>query len=376
MDTIRLTISVPDAIALREGTGRAGADVVPLSPEVLSALSSEDRALLARLYEPPRSDDRRTPPGGRLVQHVEGAGTALTLPSADTSPVAVVEALRVALAGYRASLDELARAIEANPSRHLYREEYGARAGDVTLGHQAARLRAAAPEHPVVKALLALAAEAQIALRDRIAAKAIERGASALVGSNGDVSSGLAWWGERPELVELLTEAKALSEQRRANTEAARIKEQANQERAAAEKAARREVVTASMRAYALKVDDLAPAAEDGYDVIPGVLEHIAEQVAAAARGIEGVVSVETITRGTRAWDEIEIEDRASPRAPAVKAQRALKASCAALTLPEGVSVEVEKVQRITRDGERSTGLVAQVLCEIGAARLVVGSLE
>lgn len=381
MDCIRLSISVPASVALRDGTGKAGLDVAPLTPEVLGALTADERALLAQLYVAP-TRDQRIPPRGELVQEPGKGASSLTLPTADTSPAAVVVTLRAALQGFAAKVEALAAKVEGMGKAALVIDGYGIHRS-VGIAYGPARdLCAAAPSHPVVTALAARAAEREVALRAKITAEALAAGPDLLVsdGAHGRrVANTPAWWCDVPELVALCRAAEERAAEKDAEDRARVEARRAAEERAAASKAARAEVVSAALRAYALTVPELAPAAEDGYDVTPGVLDHIAALVADAARAA-GASSTEVVVSGTRAWEAWDMEERSAPKPAAVKAQRALREACARIAVPDGVHIAVEKVQRVTREegGEkrRETSLVAQVLCEAGMPRAVLAALE
>ena len=58
--------------------------------------------------------------------------------------------------------------------------------------------------------------------------------------------------------------------------------------------------------------------------------------------------STTILASGSDAWKDTEEEDRRAPRAEFVHAQRAFKVACEKLSLPEGVTVRVFPVQRVT----------------------------
>lgn len=382
MDTIKIRVSIPAAVALREGTGRAGEATVALGADILSALSDDDRALLARIFKPGERPDS----GGSMPREIGGYAFALAMATSDTSQASVIEAMRGSLADYRASLASLVAAIEANPDKYLCASHNG----DVNLCGDATTFAREYPNHPAVQSLRARAAEQQRALRDELAVAAVAAGPEKIVerySGNGDwdiIQRIPAWWKERDDTRALIAAAKAIAAAWNVKDKKRAAEAEARKAAEAAAAEARKAAVHAALRAYALTVDDLAPAAEDGYDIVPGALNHIAELVAEAALA-SGATSADIVRDGTAAWDAWDMDERAAPKADAVRAARAFREACSKITVPEGVAISVEKVQRVTRTREttyaeaektRTTSLVAFVDCEVGKRRAVLASLE
>ena len=372
MDTIKLCIHVDTATALREGTGRSGAAEVPLTPEHLGALTPDERATLAGIAVPDHRGGE-----GIMLRRLD-APERLHLPSTDTSPAAVVAALRAFLVAREDQIAALAAEAEALGEKAVAVEGYGInRSTEIAYG-PARTLTAAAPEHPVAASLRRRVAERDVALRAEITAAALAAGPEALVISatrGHRVCDTPAWWRGVPELIALRRAAEARATEKDAEERNARAARIEAEERAAAQKAAREAAVRTALRAYALTVVDLADAAEDGYDVVPGVLDYLAGLVGEAAKAA-GATGVEVIRGGSSAWDDLELEERAAPRAEAVKAARALREACARIALPDGVRLDAEKVQRVRRNGRHSTAIVAQLVSEVGQTRVILGALE
>lgn len=134
----------------------------------------------------------------------------------------------------------------------------------------------------------------------------------------------------------------------------ARVKAAREAEEAARE--TRRAALREALRAFALNIPELAPGAEDGYDMGPGVADLVAARVEAAADGITGITETRVLRIGGPGWEDTNPpEARANPRGATVRARRELAEAVATIlsALPPGIELRVSPVGRV-RDVVRS----------------------
>lgn len=330
MEPIKIAVHVSPAVAIRSGSPLAGESLVPLSTEVLSALTDAERETLARILGS----------NGRLAHPREQSAEVLTLPSADTSAEAVRDALRERIAAYETEravyVEQLAARADAEPVTHN---------GDLSFSAEC--LSKIAPNHPAVsRALAAMAAMRAELRRAWLAGEGYRHTTRGVLdrprwAAGGDAEVDAAIEQSRVEQRALEAEEERREAERKAAKEAAEAKAKA-----------RKAAVVDALRAYALTVDELRPAAEDGYDVTRGAVDHIAAQIHDLVSRKSVVSETVTVARGSAEWDELDEVDRKSPRAAYVLAQRELAKEVAALTLPDGVKATVHPVQLVTRTEE------------------------
>ena len=201
METIKLAVVVTVGAAIKAATGKAGGAVVALSPEVLGALSEEQRdVLVRRLVVGVRADE-----GARLTQ-ASGMTEALTLPGADVSPGAVVAALGAWLDTARAAERELERKVEADPEEGA-QVDYAGR-GEWSYSSPAAKLAQVFPASPALD-------PARAAIARKVAAWMAEKRATYLATPPEKLVHDL---GPRP----VATEPPVLDDETRAHYAAAR----------------------------------------------------------------------------------------------------------------------------------------------------------
>lgn len=420
MDTIKIAVRVTAESAVREGTGRAGRATVALTPEVLAALTDSERTLLASALQAVEDPAHPHAPTEALPLGIGDGyrrGNPLALPSTDTTPEAVVQALRSALtveAERRAKVEaerragalaevvaaETARMEESTSATPWRRFSVWIRGGIfervsadrlaswIALGVDAARARAAQAH---VEALCAEAARRNAAEVARVASAWCSRPVAQRVyrdsrrgwlpfrppcGSDrhAEGTADREYSAACPEYPLALAEAAA---------ECKRLDAVDTAEAEAAE--ARKTALRETWREWALTRPELAPAAADGYDVIGACADDVAAQVMALAQGVPGVTRLETFQGGTKAWGRLAMADRKAPRPAAIAAQKTLAMGCGLLTMPEGMDAVVERVQRvsITTDGSygdtetaHATALVVQLTSPITTPRAVVAFLE
>jgi len=373
MEVVKLAVVVSVVSAIKAATGRAGATVVALSPEVLGALSAEQREVLARrLVLPVRAEE-----GARLTQ-ASGMADSLTLPGADVSPGAVVAALGAWLDAAIASERELERQVEADPEAGV-QVDYAGR-GEFAHGSPAAALLRVHPTSPALE-------PARAAAKRKAAAVLAEKRATYLATPPAKLVNDLL--AVRPTVADppvLDDETRAhfaVAKKIAADTLAAR-EQREKEDRAkkeAADEAKKKAVesATAALAKYALTVDDLAPAAREGYDMRVGVVDHVCEVIAALADGPKGKV----LRDETAAWRRTSWDDAASPRAAVIALRNRIVEHVAALSLPPASALEVEvaRVQRIEeedQDGDTTKyrGIVVWVTGPATSARVVIFRAE
>lgn len=413
MEALKIAVSVTPAAAIREATGRAGRTTVTLTPEVLAALSDAERALLSTSLQAVEDPTDRHAPVERLPLGIGDSyrrGAPLVLPSTDTSPAAVVSALRAALvveSERRAKIEAERRAgalAEVAAAEAAVIEESGATlpwvrfsvairgrifervstdrlAAWIALGVDEARAHAAQAH---IEALHAEAAQRNAAETARVASEWCSRPVAKRVyrdarrgwlvsrppcGSDrhAESSADREYGAACPEYALAMAEAEA--ECKRFDAV-----DRAEAEAAEARKAALRE----TWRRWALTRPELAPAAEEGYDVIGAVADDLASQVETLCRALAVAPREVVIFRGAEVLDA---DDRKAPRPAAVAAQKALVVACATLTPPEGMEIEVDRVQRVTIESDEGdkrhrTALVVQLTSPITTPRAVVAFLE
>lgn len=366
METIRLLVSVAAAVAVRSGSVLAGEGTVTLSPEHLGALTEDERAQLAALLGQVKVTKF---PGAFGLQARKALGmteaTALALPTADTSPASVVEALRTRLASERVAYEtalteesvELAevvkRALAASPA-----ERSGYDPGErwvffwddnVKVDRAIARdIPGAAEAKEHLRAAYAEVARRNnadlVAEAERYCALPLER--RMRQDANGD-------WDAVPPI----GFRYANDIERRLGPAAAKAFQEAHEaamvrtttERAERDAADRRR--KEAIVAFALTVPELAPAASEGYDVRRGVADEIARRVASApAPDGAGFLDAETYTHGGRGWEPLDWKEAPSPSAALLALRGAIVAHVATVERPEGVTIEVERVARVVTE--------------------------
>ena len=366
MEAIELEVHVPVDVALRAGSAKAGATTVTLTDELLGQLSEAERATLAEAYR----NERIAPEPGR-------AGEVLRLQSVDTSPEAVLAALRAVLARY-----EQGRARNESERQQSIAEGVAAieegRAFEPN-GHsptfKVQVLQELAPKHPALATFEKQRTELAARLRREWMENPQSRQRSLRTGT-----LELEWWaeGDREVLAIINADEKA---KRVVDLERSRVEREQEEakKKATAEERAR---VADRLRAYALTVPDLEPAAREGYDIIAGTFDHIAELCAAEMRTTEGVKEpVVVIREGSAEWNETSETERPSPRAAAVLAQKSLAERIAKIAAPEGSTIETLRVQRVTmKRNDREVSRTALVVYVNGSYfehdRVIYGYLE
>lgn len=408
MDTIKLAVQVTVTAAVREGTGRAGRETVTLSPEVLASIPETEREILAALLT-------EQVDGHRPTGVMEIGRAPLRLPSTDTSLEAVVLALRAVVAAEMQRRAQLVAKERAHLARVVARV-MGASIADVAPGAvpwerwkiladgaylsdvsreideaEAAGIEGAGAARVRRMALLeeiqALAAEGTRKTAQEWCARPLSKrvhrtektGWEVLRPVTGDGRFATSAADERygaacPEYP--LALAEAVAECKRLDAE---------DQRAAEEHEVRLETLRGLWREWALTRPELAPAAQEGYDVIGGCADDVMAQAVALAGAVPGVTRVATFQGGTKAWKEWTTSDRKAPKPAAIAAQKTLAVGVGAITVPEGMVVECERVQRVTIDvrdewgnGDKThhTALVVQITSPLTAARAVVAFLE
>lgn len=366
MEAIQLEVIVPVDVALRAGSARAGATTVTLTDELLGRLSEAERATLAEAYR----DERVAPEPGR-------AGEVLKLQSVDTSPEAVLVALRAALAGY-----EQGRARNESEKQRRIAEGVAAieegrafEPNGYSPTFKVQVLREIAPKHPALATF-----EKQ---RAEIAAKARREWMENPQTRRRSLRTGtleLEWWAEGDREARAIIDADEKAQQA-ASLERIRIEREQEEAKKKAEAEARASFAD-RLRAYALTVPELEPAAREGYDIIAGTFDHLADLCAAEMRATEGVKEpVVVIREGSAEWNATSETERPSPRAAAVIAQKSLAERIAKIAAPEGVTIKTWRVQRVTvTKNEREVSRTALVVSVNGPHfehdRAIYGYLE
>lgn len=124
----------------------------------------------------------------------------------------------------------------------------------------------------------------------------------------------------------------------------------ARQEAEEAARETRRAEMREALRAFALTIPELAPGAEDGYDMGPGVADLVAARVEGAADGITGIAETRVLRIGGPGWEDTNPpEARANPRGATVRARRELVEAVTAIlsALPPGIELRVSPVGRV-----------------------------
>lgn len=142
----------------------------------------------------------------------------------------------------------------------------------------------------------------------------------------------------------------------RCDAAAGRIKDDAEarakavREATEAARATRLAEMREALRAFALTIPELAPGAEDGYDMGPGVADLIAARVEGAADGINGIAETRVLRQGGPGWEDTNPpEARANPRGATVRARRELAEAVTTIlsALPPGIELRVSPVGRV-----------------------------
>lgn len=148
---------------------------------------------------------------------------------------------------------------------------------------------------------------------------------------------------EEARIVARLEALRSEAERRKAEADAASAADQARREAERAAKEAARESALESAVQWALASEDpaLSRAARDGYEITNAVLQRVADTLAAQLGG-------KTSTEGTAHWRRWDFEERSAPSQVAFEAFDRAKAAIEQLDKPAGVSVELQRVARVT----------------------------
>lgn len=369
MDTIRLVVTVGVAAAVREGTGRAGAATVALSPEILGALAPELREVLAGALR-----SRHDGTHGLALDGRPGGGEALPLPGADASQGPVAAALGAALGAEVALRAELAREVGADLEGQIEHGggEIGKRWG-LRPGTPGQRLADRCPEHPALAPL-------RDELARRNAADAAAWRAEYLAGDPAAQVAQYDWrqqW-SAPALPRALAGDAEVRAHWRAVEAAAEAREAAEAEAAEAAKAAkvaRAEAARAAMLAHAESRAATSEAwagaalvAREGYDASEAVAEAVVGELVHAMR--ERGLKVTAYAEGTAAYESWSWERRPKPRPAAVAVAVAAREAMAQVALPAaGVAVDSPDVMRATFEDDGGSRTVVGVLVDVVGAQ-------
>lgn len=389
--TVKLLVEVSASDALAGGKVAAGRVAWDLTPEVVEALSPEDRALFA-------AELSTMILGGHSVvemRKASGFTGAVTVTDPDITPESLAAAIRAECAAIRAKREALTARISARPaSAWIDRNGFGT----PSLNYEAAEfLRLpGAKESETGRALDAALAEAWAHKREADRVLFLQRPITDLlefetrrgrtVGCRAKpLSADIAddetrahharvvqTAAERDAKIQADLAADGAREEAE-RAEAERDRKKAEEKKAAeAAQVARDEV---AIREFARGVPELAQAAREEYEVANGVLDVIAAQVAAKVPpGCEAVV----VREGSGAHKAFIVTDAKSPRAARFETRDALCVAVAAIPKPAtGVTVRVGKVVSIRqraddRDDQEYRGAVVTVRTTVGAADRVV----
>lgn len=154
-----------------------------------------------------------------------------------------------------------------------------------------------------------------------------------------------------------------------------------------AEKEAKLEAVRAELRAWAAsKIDHLARAAAEGYDVEAAVVAHVVEQIRKSIVGAADVPATDagavTIVEGTPDWDRHSWEERSAPHARVLRARDAVVAAVARVELPTCFAVDVLRAMRVEvedsdgDEGRKFTAIVVAIECPIAKLHAIVVDVD
>lgn len=358
MDQIALTVFVPQSVALKAGSSRYGMATLPLTDEQLAELSLEQREWLAPYLADsgPRRESRKQ----------------LELPTPDTSWPAVRATIEADMALEAAERAEAAarkeaRVIEALalPSASWFvHSEYRApelRSIESLVwdGREDPRLLARRAE--LEPELLRLQAEWTKEQVTRYCALPL----APRVGLHGQ-------WEQ--------IKADPRAQEHHARMVAIETEEAARSE-------AREAAVRAELRAWAVeRIDHLARAAAEGYDVEGAVVTHVVEQIRKSIVGGAGVMAkdadVVTIVEDTPDWDRHSWAERSAPHARVLLARDAVVAAVARVERPSCFAIEVLRAMRIEvedsdgDEGRKFTGIVVAIECPITKQHAIVVDVD
>lgn len=407
---LAFAVTVPPAAAARAGVTRCGTLLVPVDAELAATLARELTPEALALLAPYVTSEGAglgafTPGGGVLPITVEGAVTDTALLAAlranGEAVRAAVQAARfaVAFAPYQGGRRYTVAVVQG-------REPVGPEAVDegANIGAYTIRVRPndfAAPVAAARELLSRLPIEAiEPAARDAArtvhgvdataydALAAEVQSVETLYGLGADAPRArLARFGvevrygepalnECPALAALYERLRAAQHEERVARDAAAAEATA---RANAEREARNAEMREALRAYALTIPELAPGAEDGYEMGPGVADRIAARVESVADNTDGITTTRVMRQGDPGSSETDPPvARSNPEAHAVHARRSLAEACKvlALPLPPGIELYVSPVGRVhdADTGAKRTGFTVLVTGECPGVpdRLVV----
>lgn len=365
---IRLLVRVTRDAAITAATGREGVTPVALTPEVLSALTLEQRALCAELLTPSSARDARGNPftGCHELRITTSSASVLTIRGATPSDAEVLAALRERLDREAAERDELVRAVDAEgdaavepdsgkatgPVEGWY--ESRVRAWRMRYDSAAEKLSRRAPNHPALQRVRATMQECQERARAQWVAWYLSHDAATLA-ADARAHEGSYLDGAMREPLVRTDATMALWNASSAAHEARKASEKAAAEAESAAKEAARKAAREALVAYALTVPTLAPAARAGYDVADAALDHLATAVADAVR--EHVPSAVLVSKGDKdAWEAWSLTGRDDgtmdvPSASSVSTWENVATTVATLKSPVGVEISVERIGELDVDG-------------------------
>lgn len=387
MEPIKIVCTVSAAVAIRGASSLAGREVVELSPGMLAALSEVEREEFARLVYP-----EDVAPASPLVV----ARRPLALPTTDTSPTAVVEALRsVVAASLEAKAAETARQVrncEEEVEVAMKVEIQDPTPGAVAWERWAVALASGKPvdrrvldeaiKRGVAGAVAAFerveALGAQLAARRLDATREVAaRWSAAPVATRVEkceqwrvslppVAFGGSLWRAHedairryseahPQFAAALAEARAEVQRLNELEAAARAEATALAEARAEAANVRSAAVREALRLYALGVPSLQAAAAADYDVAQAALRELSCWVAKHVRSEHGIENVLVVDRAHGAA-VYRYAERKAPSSEVVKLQQALTKTVRMVAFPDGVSAKVSRVQRVTTDTRDGMG--------------------
>lgn len=380
MNPITLLVQVSVDVAVRAGVARAGAGAVTLTDAHLGALTEAERAQLAETLSPP-AGPTAFPAAYDLRERANRTQHGpLVLSSPDTSPEAVVAALRAwlaaeagrhaaALAAERADLTRaVAETLTLEPVAGMSTlppwERWRDPASDARKAEVGRAVRLGIEGAEEAREHLAALAD-EVARRNAEAvAEAAARYCALPLDRRVTFTRGRGWMPVEPPGCEgrMLWHYRA-----HPGVEVAREEAVAEAVRLDAVDEGRKQAIlaaqAAAVRAFAATVPDLAPAAAEGYDVRSGVADELAARVADFG---DGPLPPEVYRLGGEGWEALAWEEAGTPRAALLDLRKRVEAHVATVTRPEGVTLVVERAARVTtetRSGDtmRRRGVVVDI---------------
>lgn len=366
---IRLLVRVTRDAAITAATGREGVTPVALTPEVLSALTLEQRALCAELLTPSSARDARGNPftGCHELRITTSSASVLTIRGATPSDAEVLAALRERLDREAAERDELVRAVDAEgdaavepdsgkatgPVEGWY--ESRVRAWRMRYDSAAEKLSRRAPNHPALQRVRATMQECQERAQAQWVAWYLSHDAATLA-ADARAHEGSYLDGAMREPLVRTDTTMALWNASSAVHEARKASEKAAAEAESAAKEAARKAAREALAAYALTVPTLAPAAREGYDVADAALGHIAKRVRefVVSASAHQIPIVSDADEGAWSlWSHVEREDGTMhvPTPEMIEAWEDICAEAAAFVAPEGTRVTPSRIGEMDVDG-------------------------